>query len=52
MLWRGQNDGCRELHAGEIRRYVYAIEAWTDEFATWRRDFIAKRGGWEESGEF
>ena len=24
-------------------RYVYAIEAWTDEFATWRRDFIAKR---------
>jgi starch synthase (maltosyl-transferring) len=24
-------------------RYVYAIEAWTDDFATWRRDFIAKR---------
>jgi len=24
-------------------RYVYSIEAWTDEFATWRRDFIAKR---------
>jgi starch synthase (maltosyl-transferring) len=24
-------------------RYVYAIEAWTDLFATWRRDFLAKR---------
>ena len=24
-------------------RYVYAIEAWTDVFATWRRDFLAKR---------
>jgi starch synthase (maltosyl-transferring) len=23
--------------------YVYAIEAWTDEFATWRRDFMVKR---------
>ena len=22
---------------------VYAIEAWTDVFATWRRDFLAKR---------
>jgi starch synthase (maltosyl-transferring) len=27
----------------EIGRYVYAIEAWTDAFATWRRDFLAKR---------
>ena len=24
-------------------RYVYAIEAWTDQYATWRRDFLAKR---------
>ncbi len=24
-------------------RYVYAIEAWTDVFATWRRDYLAKR---------
>jgi len=24
-------------------RYVYAIEAWTDLFGTWRRDFLAKR---------
>ena len=24
-------------------RYVYAVEAWTDVFATWRRDFLVKR---------
>ncbi len=24
-------------------RYLYAIEAWTDTFATWRRDILAKR---------
>jgi starch synthase (maltosyl-transferring) len=24
-------------------RYAYAIEAWTDRFATWRRDFLIKR---------
>src|SRR5437660_6048289 len=24
-------------------RYVYAIEAWTDVFASWRRDFLTKR---------
>src|SRR5215471_2945249 len=23
--------------------YVYVIEAWTDQFATWRRDFLLKR---------
>jgi starch synthase (maltosyl-transferring) len=23
--------------------YTYAIEAWTDQFATWRRDFLLKR---------
>ncbi len=26
-----------------VGRYLYAIEAWTDAFATWRRDFITKR---------
>lgn len=26
-----------------VGRYVYAIEAWTDLFATWRHDFLAKR---------
>jgi starch synthase (maltosyl-transferring) len=28
------------VHCG---RFVYAIEAWTDAFATWRRDFLLKR---------
>jgi starch synthase (maltosyl-transferring) len=27
----------------KVGRYLYAIEAWTDVFATWRRDFLAKR---------
>jgi len=27
----------------EPGRYVYAIEAWTDLFATWRRELLAKR---------
>ncbi len=27
----------------ELGRHVYAIEAWTDEFATWRRGFVVKR---------
>ncbi len=27
----------------EPARYVYAIEAWTDTFASWRRDFLLKR---------
>ena len=27
----------------EIGRYVYAIEAWTDEFATWRHGFELKQ---------
>jgi starch synthase (maltosyl-transferring) len=26
-----------------VGRHIYVIEAWTDVFATWRRDFIAKR---------
>jgi starch synthase (maltosyl-transferring) len=27
----------------ELGRHLYAIEAWTDEFATWRRDFERKQ---------
>jgi starch synthase (maltosyl-transferring) len=26
-----------------VGRFVYAIDAWTDVFATWQRDFLAKR---------
>ena len=29
-------------------RYVYAIEAWTDAFATWRQDFLAKRNAGQD----
>jgi starch synthase (maltosyl-transferring) len=32
-----------EFTPPEPGRYRYAIEAWTDEFATWRRDFLLKR---------
>ena len=28
-------------------RYAYAIEAWTDRFATWRRDYLLKRDAGE-----
>src|SRR5262249_36107915 len=31
-------------------RYVYAIEAWTDVFASWRRDFLAKRAAGMDVG--
>ncbi len=31
-------------------RYVYAIEAWTDVFASWRRDFLAKRAAGMDIG--
>ena len=31
-------------------RYVYAVEAWTDAFATWRRDFLLKRQADQELG--
>jgi starch synthase (maltosyl-transferring) len=27
----------------QIGRYLYAIDAWTDVFASWQRDFLAKR---------
>src|SRR5215831_11631350 len=58
LLWRPQisNEWSRVamLHDGNDRwtatftpprpgRYVYAIEAWTDLFGTWRHDFLAKR---------
>jgi starch synthase (maltosyl-transferring) len=35
--WRGS------FTPRKVGRYVYAIEAWTDTFATWRRNFLAKR---------
>jgi starch synthase (maltosyl-transferring) len=35
--WRGS------FVPDQLGRYVYAIEAWTDEFATWRRGFELKQ---------
>jgi len=32
----------------QVGRHVYAIEAWTDEFATWRRGFELKRAAGED----
>ena len=29
-------------------RYRYAIEAWTDAFGSWRRDFLTKRGAGQD----
>jgi starch synthase (maltosyl-transferring) len=33
----------------ELGRYIYAIEAWTDEFATWRKGFLAKRNAGQDT---
>jgi starch synthase (maltosyl-transferring) len=58
LLWRAESEtkwrrAAMRLHnndrwsgsftAAKPGRYLYAIEAWTDVFATWRRDFLAKR---------
>ena len=43
MLSRSNDRWSASFTPAKPGRYVYAIEAWTDEFATWRRDFIAKR---------
>src|SRR6516164_6824897 len=34
----------------KVGRYVYAIEAWTDVFASWRRDFLTKRAAGMDVG--
>jgi starch synthase (maltosyl-transferring) len=33
----------------QVGRYLYAIEAWTDEFATWRRDIALKQQACNDS---
>jgi starch synthase (maltosyl-transferring) len=58
LLWRAENEIKWRRVALQFRdndrwstsftplkpgRYVYAIEAWTDVYATWRREFLAKR---------
>ena len=36
--------------APEPGRFSYAVEAWTDTFATWRRDFMLKRAAGQDVG--
>ena len=58
LIWQRQGDDVLQrtpmMHHGNDRwvgafspqepgRYAYAIEAWTDEFATWRYGFLQKR---------
>jgi starch synthase (maltosyl-transferring) len=58
LLWRGENASRwmrvpMRLHQNDrwtasftppkAGRYLYAVESWTDHYATWRRDFLAKR---------
>ncbi|MPZ38621.1 MAG: DUF3416 domain-containing protein, partial [Rhizobiales bacterium] len=58
VLWRAENASrwvhvSMRLHQNDrwmasftppkAGRYVYAVEAWTDHYATWRHDFLAKR---------
>ena len=53
--WRSapmQLDGNDRWHGAFVPRspgrYIYAIEAWTDRFATWRRDYLLKRDADED----
>ncbi|MGB3867322.1 MAG: alpha-1,4-glucan--maltose-1-phosphate maltosyltransferase [Xanthobacteraceae bacterium] len=63
LLWRREQDAewvrvPMRLHGNDrwtasfvpehIGRHVYAIEAWTDGFATWRRDFEVKRAAGQD----
>jgi len=43
MLFHNNDRWHGEFTPPEPGRYRYAIEAWSDEFATWRRDFLLKR---------
>ena len=42
MIHRGNDRWSASFIPRESGRYVYAIEAWTDEFATWRHGFELK----------
>jgi starch synthase (maltosyl-transferring) len=58
LLWRREDEASWHSHPMEHQendrwrgsflpqltgRYLYAIDAWTDTFGTWRRDFLLKR---------
>src|SRR5499433_743594 len=43
MVLRDNDRWAASFTPPKAGRYVYAIEAWTDVFASWRRDFLTKR---------
>jgi starch synthase (maltosyl-transferring) len=43
MRLHGNDRWFANFTPAKVGRYVYAVEAWTDAFATWRHGFIAKR---------
>src|SRR6476620_4652404 len=44
-----ENDRWSGMFIPEVKgRYVYAIEAWTDRFSTWRRNYLLKRDAGED----
>lgn len=43
MIHHGNDRWVGSFVPGETGRYTYAIEAWTDEFASWRHGFEQKR---------
>ena len=43
MRLHGNDRWSASFVPARVGRYLYAIEAWTDAFATWRRDLITKR---------
>ena len=43
MRHHGNDRWTATFRPTDCGRYLYAIEAWTDEFATWRRDFARKQ---------
>jgi starch synthase (maltosyl-transferring) len=65
LLWRREPDSSwrsvpMRLHGNdrwtatfvppETGLFSYVVEAWTDEFATWRRDFLVKRAAGQDVG--
>ncbi len=50
MALQGNDRWCGSFTPAVPGRYDYAIEAWTDHFATWRRDYLLKRDAGEDVG--
>ena len=50
MVLRDNDRWAASFTPPKAGRYLYAIEAWTDAFASWRRDFLAKRAAGMDVG--